>query len=113
MFKLHAVHAQFGDSLLLEFGTPAKRRFVLIDGGPPRTYAEQLEPALEQIVGKAGELDLAVLSHVDNDHVVGLLDLFAALEEDDADQKPRRTGVAQLWHNSFQRSLDPDVLPWS
>jgi len=34
MFKVHALQAAFGDSLILEFGTSAQKRFVLIDGGP-------------------------------------------------------------------------------
>lgn len=106
MFKLHAVQARFGDCLILEFGSKAKPRFVLIDGGPPRCYEEALAPALESIVGAQGHLDLAVLSHVDNDHVIGLLDLFAAIEEDRANGVPSRTRIGQLWHNSFERSID-------
>ena len=108
MFKLHVVQAQFGDCLLLQFGTAAKPRFVLIDGGPPDNYAKDLEPALSSIAGKGARVELAVLSHVDNDHVVGLLDLFAALEEDKANGKPPRLKVGALWHNSFQRTLDPN-----
>ena len=72
MFSLHVVQAQFGDSLILEFGTPKKRRYILIDGGPSGTYAADLQPALAQIVGTSGQLDLVVLSHVDNDHIVGV-----------------------------------------
>lgn len=108
MFKLHAVQAQFGDCLLLQFGTAASPRFILVDGGPPENFADDLEPALKSIVGQGAKLELAVLSHVDNDHVVGLLDLFAALEEDKANGKPPRVALGALWHNSFQRTLDPD-----
>jgi Metallo-beta-lactamase superfamily len=108
MFSLHVVQAQFCDSLILEFGTPKKRRYILIDGGPSGTYAADLQPALAQIVGTSGQLDLVVLSHVDNDHIVGVLELFAALEEDQASERPARIQVAELWHNSFARSLDPD-----
>ncbi len=107
MFKLHAVQAQFGDSLILEYGTPANRRFTLIDGGPPDTYKNHLDTALQQIV-QSKKLDLAVVSHIDNDHIVGFLDLFAALEEDKANGDPARIAVGGLWHNSFQKSVDPD-----
>ena len=54
------------------------------------------------------KLALVVLSHVDKDHIVGLLDFLAALEEDDANDRPRRTAVAGLWHNSFRDTIDPD-----
>lgn len=106
MFKLHAVQAQFGDSLILEFGTNANRRFILVDGGPPDTFSNDLESALKSIVDKK-KLDLVILSHIDNDHIVGLLDLFAALEQDQANGDNPRVSVAGLWHNSFQKSLDP------
>jgi beta-lactamase superfamily II metal-dependent hydrolase len=107
MFKLHAVQARFGDSLIIEFGSENKPRFVLVDGGPPQCYEDALAPALQSIVGAQGQVELAVLSHVDNDHVVGLLDLLAALEEDHANDVPPRTRIKQLWHNSFDRSMDP------
>lgn len=106
MFKLHAVQAQFGDSLILEYGTDANRRFMLIDGGPPDTYKKHLDAALQQIV-QTKKLDLAVVSHIDNDHIVGLLDLFAGLEADQANGAAARIKVAGLWHNSFQKSIDP------
>ncbi len=107
MLKLHVIQAQFGDSLLLEFGTPKKARYVLIDGGPSGNFAADLQAALAEIVGARGKLDLVALSHVDNDHTVGILDLFAAMEDDQVSERPPRIQVAQLWHNSFARSLDP------
>ena len=96
MFKLHVVQAKYGDALILSFGTSAKPRHILIDGGPSGNYAADLEPALEKIVGKGGKLDLVVLSHVDNDHVVGLLDLFAAVEDDQVGDREPRTKIVGL-----------------
>ena len=107
MFKLHAVQAQFGDSLILEFGTDAKRRYILVDGGPPNNFNDDLDSALQSIV-QSGKLDAVILSHIDNDHIVGLLDLLAALEKDKADGEPPRIAIGGLWHNSFQKSIDPD-----
>jgi Metallo-beta-lactamase superfamily len=107
MFKLHVVQAKYGDALLLSFGSPVKPRHILIDGGPSGNYAADLEPALEEIVGKGKQLDLVLLSHVDNDHVIGLLDLLAAIEEDQVSGRVLRTKIASLWHNSFERTIDP------
>src|SRR4051812_15782801 len=107
MFKIHVVQAQFGDCLVLSFGTPAKPRHILIDGGPSGNYANDLEPALAEIIRPRGRLDLVILSHVDNDHVVGILDLFAAVEDDDVSGRKERVQVAGLWHNSFERTIDP------
>lgn len=108
MFKLHVIQAQFGDSLLLEFGKPAKARYILIDGGPPGNYAADLRDALAQVPGIGGKLDLLVLSHIDNDHIIGVLDLLADLEDDQVSRRQMRLQVEQLWHNSFDRTLDPD-----
>ncbi|MBR1167492.1 ComEC/Rec2 family competence protein [Bradyrhizobium liaoningense] len=106
MFKLHVIQAKYGDALLISFGTPRKPRHILIDGGPPGNYAADLEPALAELVGHAGKLDLVVLSHVDNDHIVGLLDLLAAVEDDQVSGRRLRTKIAGIWHNSFERTVD-------
>lgn len=104
MFKLHVVQAQYGDSLLLEYGTATSPRFMLIDGGPPMTYQQHLRAVLEDIV-QTGKLDLVALSHVDADHIIGLLDYFAELRtENGAGTLP---AVKGLWHNSFARAIDP------
>ena len=108
MFVLHAVQAQFGDSIILEYGPGNKRRYLLIDGGPPHVFEEDLNASLESVVGKGGTLDLLLLSHIDNDHVVGLLDLLAALQDDDASGRPPRVKASKLWHNSFARTVDTD-----
>jgi beta-lactamase superfamily II metal-dependent hydrolase len=107
MYKLHVVQAKYGDALIMSFGTKARPRHILIDGGPSKNYDADLGPALERIVGKGGQLDLVVLSHVDNDHVIGLLDLLAAVEEDQVSDRSPRTKIAGLWHNSFERTIDP------
>jgi hypothetical protein len=107
MFRLHVIRARFGDTLLLEFGTQSQPRYVLVDGGPPKNYPGALGPALDAIVGAGGKLDLVVLSHIDNDHIVGLLELFADLEDDLVSARPPRNQIGQLWHNSFVRTLDP------
>jgi len=107
MFKLHVVQAQFGDCLILQFGAPKTPRFILVDGGPPGNYAADVAPALDDIVGKQGKLDMVLLSHIDNDHIIGVLDLFSGIEDDDVSGRKRRVEVGGLWHNSFARTIDP------
>jgi hypothetical protein len=107
MFKIHAVQARFGDSFILEYGTQAKRRFILIDGGPPDTYENDLKAAIDKIV-TTRDLDLVVLSHIDADHVVGLLDFFASIESEVVSGAAPSVRVAGLWHNSFQKTIDTD-----
>lgn len=100
MFKIHALQAAFGDSLILEFGTAAQKKWVLIDGGPEGTYGGSLRKELKEIAAAGGELDRVILSHVDGDHIVGLLELFSELRLQIAPIK-----VAELWHNSFAKTI--------
>src|SRR5690606_14679053 len=80
MIALHVLQADHGDCLLLEYGCERQPRYVLIDGGPSaRIYDAYMKPALLKIREQGGKLDLVVLSHVDNDHVIGLLNYFTEL----------------------------------
>ena len=100
MFKIHALQAAFGDSLILEFGTAAQKRWVLIDGGPEGTYGGSLRKELKEIADGGGALERVILSHVDGDHIVGLLELFSELR-----QQTAPIAVAELWHNSFAKTI--------
>ncbi len=109
MFKLHAIQAQFGDCLLLEYGSAAEPRFILVDGGPKDTFTNHLAGVLaEKVVPHGGVLERVVLSHVDNDHIVGLLDLFAELQRQRTEGEAELVTVEGIWHNSFGRTVDPD-----
>ncbi len=105
MFRLNAVQAAFGDCLLLEYGTNSSR-FILIDGGPPGVFLTHLRSELQRIAQSGAPLDLVVLSHVDTDHAVGLLDYFAELRQANHGL-PVPPG---LWHNSFTATVDPNSV---
>src|SRR3954447_8536042 len=117
MFELDVVQAAFRDCLIARYGTRTRQRMMLIDGGPFGTFNEHLRPALVELAGAGATLDLVVLSHIDNDHVMGLLEMFGALEK--ARLEPSaETGTAmpaaikELWHNSFSLSAGgEDIAP--
>lgn len=109
MFKLHVLQATHGDCLLLEFGTDAAPGYALIDGGPSGTYSDHLKPELERIKATDSKLTLAVLSHVDDDHVNGLLDLLDDLVEQRRVGGSETIAIEDLWHNSFGQTLGPAV----
>ena len=109
MLNLHIVQAQHGDSLLLEYGTPPEPRYILIDGGPSTVYKDHLQAVLKQIQKAGGALEQVVLSHVDDDHVKGLLDLMKELKRQQEKNEPLTIDVRALWHNSFSDTLGPEV----
>lgn len=108
MLKLRVVQADFGDCFILEYGAAARPRCMLIDGGPGGIYQNHLRGELAKIGRLGHPLDLVVLSHVDGDHVSGLLDLFADLLQQQAANAPPIIAVKGLWHNAFEKSIDAD-----
>lgn len=103
MLWLNVLQAEFGDALLLEHKpTGGSTHWYLVDGGPGSNYADNLKGVLEGVAKKGGSLDAVVLSHVDNDHVLGLIDLFDDLLQAQVAGTPPVIGVAELWHNSFE-----------
>jgi len=122
--KLTALPADKGDCLLLE---SADGKRVLVDGGVADTYREQVAPILTQ--RGIERLDLVYVSHIDEDHISGILELLDNLVEwrvhDHRVRKagaqpvapptvPRPPEVEAIWHNAFGeqvRSADqPDPV---
>jgi hypothetical protein len=111
MLKLRVVQARYGDCLILENGSGSRWKYVLVDGGPPRVYRPHLRPELERIAAAGGRLELAVLTHVDNDHVMGLLEMFRELESQQAAGQPPLIAIRGLWHNGFSRFMPRALQP--
>jgi glyoxylase-like metal-dependent hydrolase (beta-lactamase superfamily II) len=81
---------------------------IIVDGGPKSVYKPHLKPRLEQIRIARGlsnqdslPIDLLMVSHVDDDHIQGILDLTKELVESQDAQKPQLVQVLSFWHNSF------------
>lgn len=109
MINLYVIQAGFGDCFLLEYGE-GKSEYILIDGGPPKNYQNYLKGALNQLLKSSQTLDAIIISHVDNDHIVGVLDLLVDLKfQQDAGTKPF-LNIGQLWFNSFKDTMDTGDL---
>jgi hypothetical protein len=102
VFALTAIQAFFGDCLLLEYGTTHHPKYMLIDGGPEDTYTEHLSHVLGELNDEGHDLELMILSHVDTDHVTGLLDYIAELSSG----VTTLPAIGGLWHNSFAKTID-------
>lgn len=114
IFSLEVRRARKGDCLLLHFGTKEKPGLVLIDGGPSKVYGPHLKPRLEEIrearglgPGKPLPVDMLMVSHVDDDHLKGILDLTRELLETPQGQA-RMLRILRLWHNSFDEIIGKD-----
>lgn len=109
LFTLEALQAHEGDSLLLHYGDPGDPRLVLIDGGPRNTWPgsrARLDALREARAGAGAKLPirLVMVSHIDDDHIQGILDLTDALL--DGPDRPEYE-ITWFWHNSFDDVVGP------
>ncbi|WP_407505742.1 ComEC/Rec2 family competence protein [Elizabethkingia miricola] len=81
--KIKLLNAGNGDSFLLSFNDKGIKRNILIDGGTAETYYSQssnsegeLKTEIESLKKKGECIDLLILTHIDNDHICGLLKWF-------------------------------------
>ena len=101
---LRAIKAKHGDSLLL-FADSAT---VLIDGGPSGVYRKFLRDQLEDLPSDAGSppvIDLMMVSHIDADHIDGVLDLTDELIEARDEERDPIVQIRRAWHNSFADTI--------
>ena len=105
MLLLRVIQAKFGDCLIVKYGNPEKPKYILIDGGPGGVYPNYLRPELEKIRATGGELELMILSHVDGDHIVGLIEFTEEMLEQQADEVEPLIPVKSFWLNSFTNTI--------
>ncbi|MEH6415682.1 ComEC/Rec2 family competence protein [Pseudomonas sp. CGJS7] len=126
--NIEMLPARHGDCLWIEYGTGADTGRVLIDGGPVDTYP-RIQSRIAAMPAGDTVFELIVLSHVDADHVEGLVRLFA--------DKPLPFLVREVWFNGWRqmeraqtlgamqaeflsallvervpKAWDPDAEPW-
>jgi len=103
--RVHFLRAEHGDSIFITLTDPyGQDRNILIDGGTGATYqmakskkGTEEEPALHAAVLNLDPcgpvIDLLILTHVDDDHIGGLLTWF---ESDDT----ALSLIKEVWFNS-------------
>jgi beta-lactamase superfamily II metal-dependent hydrolase len=69
---------------------------ILIDGGYVNTYNEFLKPNLIEMASKGEKLSLLVVSHIDADHISGIMKF---IEENETE---KIIPVQNIWHNAFR-----------
>lgn len=115
IFTLDVRRARKGDCLILHYGSKTDPGLALIDGGPSNVYKPHLRPRLAEIRearGLAAEatlpVDLLMVSHIDDDHIKGVLELTKELIEAKSAQRPLPVKINNLWHNTFDDIIGND-----
>ena len=82
-----------GDCILISFQYEGKKKNILIDGGIPRTYLHHLKPELERLIQQGESIDLLIITHIDDDHIGGIKELYQDVEL-------KKDFIKQVWFNS-------------
>lgn len=93
-FRIEMLPAQHGDAIWIEYGQGPDLSRILIDGGTVGTF-KFIEKRIHQLPAGEKVFELIVLSHVDADHVEGLVRLFA--------ENPLPFVVDQVWYNGWRQ----------
>jgi len=88
--RFEFLRAGCGDSILIS----TEKTHILIDGGL-KDYNTEIEPHLRNVK----KIDLVVLTHIDNDHICGLIDL---VQDDNHNYK-----IKKLWFNAYEKIKIP------
>jgi hypothetical protein len=110
-----------GDCLLLSNQAGTAR--MLVDGGMPDAYGTHVAPALGALRKANKSIDVAYISHIDRDHIGGMLKLL----DDEVDWRvhehqikngnaahtaplaARPPNVNAIWHNAFHEQLQDNA----
>ncbi|MFF2367865.1 MBL fold metallo-hydrolase [Streptomyces sp. NPDC058122] len=104
MITIEALPAAHGDCLWVEWDDGPHQRRMLIDGGPgsTRSLPVGLAARFARQPEDQREFELVVCSHIDDDHIVGLLPLLTA--------PPKGLHVCEVWFNALEHTGPWDTL---
>lgn len=103
IFTLEVLNAFHGDCLLLHYGTLDKPKIMLVDGGPNGTFDASLKPrilTLSETRSKPLKLDHVMVSHLDDDHISGILQLVEEIKSGTELCK-----APSFWFNTFDDTM--------
>ena len=100
---IKAIKAKHGDAMILT----ADGATVLIDGGPSGVYNDFLKEHIEALGtgGEPPEIDLMMVSHIDSDHIQGILDLTSDMIDANEEEMRPPAVITRAWLNSFSDTL--------
>src|SRR5688572_23173258 len=97
---LNFLPAKFGDCIWIEYGTSGDTHRILIDGGTAGTR-NILKQMIDELPEAERHFDLMVVTHIDRDHIEGILGLL-----EDADEL--NFTIGDFWFNGFKHLPEDD-----
>ena len=91
MLSIKLFPAEYGDCIMLSIGKENQYN-ILIDGGLSKTYQKYIKSQIQHIKEKRQKIGLLVCTHMDNDHICGLIQVLKEMNSDFIDN---------VWYNGF------------
>jgi hypothetical protein len=91
MLKIELLAADYGDALLVSWGSRTRPHHLLVDGGTPGS-ADAVAARVREL---AEPIDLLIVTHVDCDHIGGILPLL--------DEPELAARIQAVWFNGFRQ----------
>lgn len=115
--KITLFHSAEGDCLLLTADDDSR---LLVDGGRSHTWRDHAAPFMGKLRDQGGTLDAVCVSHIDRDHIEGILRMMDdrvrwivhrhqianGNASHPAPESPEPPDVGAIWHNAFHEMVD-------
>ena len=97
MFELHLFPARDGDALILTWGSADEPHRMMVDCGRESGWP-QIRKEFEEVSGEKAVFDLLVVTHIDADHIAGVLKMLS-------DPK-RPIRFREIWFNAYHHLVE-------
>jgi beta-lactamase superfamily II metal-dependent hydrolase len=102
--KFEFLKAGNGDCILIS----TENSNILIDGGTKRTFNIFLKKEIERLRNNGKKLDLVVSTHIDSDHIDGIVQLLENEKQLLEENYIESSIIKKIWFNAFEDRLFSD-----
>ncbi|MCP3414238.1 MBL fold metallo-hydrolase [Bradyrhizobium brasilense] len=104
MLRVEMIAARQGDCLWISYGPREAEHHLIVDGGPEKAKVLRaaVERRMEADPSRRLHIDLLVVTHIDDDHIGGVLDLLEHI--------PDGLTIGEIWFNAYRHLVPPDKL---
>jgi Predicted hydrolase (metallo-beta-lactamase superfamily) len=96
---VYSLPAEAGDCTVIEFDN---QECIIIDCGYKTTYINELKPLLIKLKDKGCRIALLVVTHIDQDHIEGAIEL---IKDNGNSDNPNIIEIDNIWYNGFFNTL--------
>ena len=96
MLNVKLFPAEYGDSIWIKYASDLNIN-ILIDGGTKKTCQKFIKPELIKIKKLGQKIDLMICTHIDYDHIGGLVQMLNNMKSRD---------IETVWYNGFLQIIN-------